>query len=572
MLVTKSNLEAVLKEIASTKVIACDLETTGLNPWQCGEQRDRIAGIAVSVNGEGRAFYLPLFHQRTENLDAFQSDIVKALEKPHVIINHNLKFDMNFLNKIGMNTTKPLWIDTQNGAYLLDECNTKALKPLADRYLSSDSSEESKRLMNNIHQSGFDGKGDIWKLPAADVVDYGEMDTKLAWGLWRYFCSTMPSGLQELWKELNELSKAAHTMEINGTPVGLEALEQVTEDARMQSIRLLIQIKNMYPMLDPDSPASIARVFKIPNAKKDTIDAEIANIPELKIVQKYRKLTKMLSTYLNPYKKDFICDDLRIRPTFNMLGTRSGRWSSNRPNLQQIPRKSDEQKVKNVFNTSGDSVFVEFDYSQAEIRLAAYYAQDSALIEAIRQGEDIHSYTAKQAFGDVTKEKRQFAKTINFAVVYGAGVDVVAQKLGTTKSKAQEFLNKYHQRFHYQKAIDAAKRYAEKKLAIRMWNGRLRHYSHPSESSHTAFNQLIQGGVGQMVNRVVVRLMNELPEAKMIMQVHDAVYFEMHRDQVEKLTPEIKRIMQDQPQFNVPFTVDCKVGTCMGEMKDYEVK
>jgi hypothetical protein len=163
-------------------------------------------------------------------------------------------------------------------------------------------------------------------------------------------------------------------------------------------------------------------------------------------------------------------------------------------------------------------------------------------------------------------------QTLNFAVLYGAGVEVVAKKLGTTIEKAQDFLDKYHKRFKYRDAIKEATKFARDKKAVRMWNGRIRHYSSKEEFPHTAFNQVIQGGVGQMMNRVVVRLDEELPEAEMIMQVHDAVYFEMDKDKVKDLVPEIKRIMQDQPQFNVPFTVDVKTGTCLGEMKEYEIK
>jgi DNA polymerase-1 len=571
MLVTKSTLEEVLKTIEDKDVISVDLETTGLNPWNCGK-KDDIAGIAVSVNGDGKGYYLPLNHVNSENLSEHLPDILKTLEKSPCIINHNLKFDMSFLYQAGMNTTDCLWIDTQNAAYLMDECSTKALKPVCDRYLSDESSYESQKLEEHIHQMGMTGKGDMWKLPAKDVAAYAIQDTQLAWKLWRYMNVHLPRPIQPLWTELNALAKAAHRMERRGVPTDMEKLVNLESEARKSSMKLYTEIVRNHRGLNPAKPQSIAKYIKAPDSKAETIDAKLEEFPELKLVREFRQWQKAITTYYEPYRLEYICNDKRIRPNFNIIGARSGRWSSNSPNLQNIPRNSERQKVKKLFNSEGDKVFVEVDYSQAEIRLAAHYAKDEALIEAIKRGEDIHSYTAKEAFGEVTKSTRQAAKTLNFAVLYGAGVSVVANKLGTTEKVAKDFLDKYHKRFHYQDAIKEATNFAKNKKAVRMWNGRIRHYSSPEEYPHTAFNQVIQGGVGQMMNRAVVRLDEELPEAGMIMQVHDAVYFEMDRNQVDVLVPEIKRILQYQPQFNVPMTVDVKIGTCLGEMKEYEIK
>lgn len=568
MLVTQDNFSQYLQIIEELEAAGVDLETTGFYCWEYSK-RDVIAGIGIyhpSVGG----FYFSLRHSNTNNINQDQINaLMIALQKIQEFRTHNGKFELNFLSMEGFKGN-PIIKDSQNALYLLDETKAKGLKISADALLGTDSSQEDKELDRELRQWGY-GKGDMWRLPGNVVAKYCIQDCKLAWDLCELLDSKFDSVIKGLWEELNSITSIAHRMERRGVPINLDVLNHQEAEARRMSSKLFLEIQDKTNRrLDPSKPQSIARFLHIANATYESLILVKKKNPIVNDILAFKEWSKIISTYYVPYRTEWICKDGNIRTNFNTIGARSGRWTSKDPNIQTWPRPSKTSeaysKFKRIIAAEPDMSLVEIDYSQAEIRLAAHYTQDKALIKAIWEGQDIHQFVANEA-----KIDRQTAKTINFATIYGAGARRLAEQLECSESVAKAFLTSYDKRFpNYKRLSRAAQTRATERGYIEMWNGRRRHYTGPDEQPHTAFNQLIQGGVGQMVNRTVVNLDKVIPDSGLIIQLHDALYFHLPTKDLPGIIPEIKKVMETQPQFSVPMTVDVKVGPSLGEMRKYE--
>lgn len=567
MLVTRDNLSSVLTLISRLPEAAIDVETTGFHPWSI-PKKDVLVGVSL-YQGTGSGFYFPFRHSNSDNLtDSEKKCVLEAMSEIKVVRNHNFKFDLNFMYCEGYRGEPEVW-DSQHGLYLMDETKSKALK-LSAKGMLGDSSDSEEEELNKLLMSWGYGKDEMWRLPAHLVAPYGIKDTVLAWDMVDLIKSKLSPTLISLWKELNRLTIVAHKMEVRGVPISMDKLERNNAEALKESSKLFLEIKTLSGgMCIPSSPKSIATFLRTPDAKYETLKPLEAKNPIIGKIVKYSEWSKGVNTYYTPYKRDWIASDNRIHANNNITGARSGRWSVKDPNMQQMPRYCETQKVKDIICADEDYSLVEIDYSQAEIRLAAHYTQDKTLIQAIKDGKDIHQFVADEA--NIT---RQHAKTINFATIYGAGALKVAEQLGVSETLARKFLGNYNARFPgYKLTSQQATKKATEQKFVTFWNGRRRHYDSPDEFPHTAFNQIIQGGVAQMVNRTVVALDRILPEESgMILQLHDAVYFHMPTSMVSNLVPEIKKIMETQPQFSVPMTVDVKVGKSLGSMKKYEVE
>ncbi len=564
MLVNSDNLSDVLTYIASLDKASVDLETTGLNPWKTVKKRDVICGLGL-YDGRGKSFYFPFSHSNSDNLDESKKiQVLDVVGRIPIEIGANYKFDLRFQYVHGSNG-EPYVIDVQNGLYLMDETKVKSLKVASSVFLGDDSAKEEAELEEKLKGWGYD-KGEMWRLPAHVVAPYCEKDCILAWDMNEFLNRTLSPKMKELWHELNLLTMAAFRMEKRGVPINLDTLRMLESEAAMKHSRLYLELqKDSNRQINPSSPASIAKYLGTTDAKYETLDLLRGKKPIIDKILTFKDYEKALNTYYRPYRTEWVCDDSKIRSNLNTIGARSGRWTSKDPNLQQMPRWSKEQRVKEMIEADEDYSLVEIDYSQAEIRLAAHYTQEESLIKSIWAGKDIHQFVADEAGID-----RQTAKTINFATIYGAGAQRLSEQLKCSVAKAKDFLAKYDNRFPgYKQTARHAAKVAEERGYVQYWNGRRRHYTSPDQAPHTAFNQIIQGGVAQMVNRAVVRIDRELPESRMILQLHDAVYFHIPTSIVDSIVPEIKARMEDQPQFSVPMTVDVKVGKNLGAMKKY---
>lgn len=337
-----------------------------------------------------------------------------------------------------------------------------------------------------------------------------------------------------------------------------------------------------------NSPTQIAKYLQLESADREHL--EQCSHPLAPIVLEYRAWQKVKTTYYEVFLMDRD-ENNRLHPDLFQIGTVTGRLSCRSPNFQALPRFKDDDdpfahiyKVRNVVVPPGpDYALVFSDLSQAEMRVAAHYAKEYTMIDIIKAGGDLHTQTALVMFGEKcidpktgkpSKEYRNFAKRLNFGIIYGMGARALAQNLNCSMEKAQELLAQYHERFPgFKKLYSNAEMKALTRGYIKMWTGRRRRFRGDKVElweCRKAMNNLIQGSVSEMMKHAMIRidelLMRETNNRSYIFnQVHDDLQMAIHRDDWH-LIPKIRDIMQDHPWCLVPIVTDTEFSlTSWGE-------
>jgi len=301
---------------------------------------------------------------------------------------------------------------------------------------------------------------------------------------------------------------------------------------------------------------------------------------------RHRELQKVKSTYISPLPGLADAQD-RIHTEFDQLGTATGRLSSSRPNMQNIPvRGTWGSKIRKGFIAEKGFQFVSFDYSQMELRLAAHIADDKRMKEFFKDGEDIHRMTAAEVFGvsadKVTKDMRFRAKALNFGVLYGMGAVGFAKSANIRREEAQGFIDNYFTRFPaIREYIETTENFARKNGYVETLLGRKRYIpemtsSHPglrAQAERMAINHPIQGTAADIIKMAMVAIptpppTGDLPKGdKLLLQIHDELLFEIEDDKIEETYPKIKDVMENIYSLSVPLQVDVSVGHSWGELK-----
>jgi DNA polymerase-1 len=536
--------------------LTVDIETTGLKFW-----KDAIIGVAVKFGEE--KWYFPFKHLNTDNLTEEQLKMLcNVLSEAKLLRNWNIKFDLLFLRRY-MKRVPPVE-DGMFGMYLFNENLPRSLKTASDNYLGTNSSQSSAELDKLLNTWGY-GKGEMWRLPAHYITSYACDDVELADRMIKFLRNKLTAEVQCCWEDMNELSNNVLNMEYEGVLIDKDLLVKYEAEANLACELIQRNLRARFPGLNPASPASITKQFRLKDSTYETL-LLYKQVEGVTDILQFRDWSKAANTYYAKYRREHLDVNSRLHTNFNITGTVNGRFSSKDPNLQAVPRKSSEQKVKDLFVAEPGTVFCEADYSQAEIRIGAHYTKEQVLIDTLCEGKDIH-----QAVADEVGIDRSTAKTVNFLTIYGGGAKVLAEKLGIGVAKAGQILDKFHKTYpKFRLVSKAAETVASTRGHVCMWNGRRRHYDQLNSEPHTAFNSLIQGGVGQMVIRAMNRIAREVPEFKMRLQVHDSIagYVEkrIHKDVIHA----VKEIMEDQPEFCLPMKADFKVGNSWGTTEDFK--
>ena len=334
---------------------------------------------------------------------------------------------------------------------------------------------------------------------------------------------------------------------------------------------------------------------KTAGGAKSTKESELEKLREVHpIIEKileYRELQKLLSTYIDAIPKS-VAEDGRLHATFLQAGAATGRMASHDPNLQNIPIKSAlGQQIRHAFIAEKGNSLVAIDYSQIELRIAAFLSGDEKLIEIFKRGEDVHTAVAAQVFKvsekDVTKEMRRQAKVINFGILYGMGVNALRANLGTDRATAQNFYNEYFSNFSgLASYLDKVKADTERIGYTETFFGRRRYFAGIKSklpfiramAERMAINAPIQGTEADIVKIAMVQISkyifdNELgDEVKLLLQVHDELVFEIKTESVKKVVPELQKIMEDVIDPKEISGIVCKaessVGNNWGSMED----
>ncbi|MEX0617116.1 MAG: DNA polymerase I [Candidatus Woykebacteria bacterium] len=398
----------------------------------------------------------------------------------------------------------------------------------------------------------------------------------------------------------DELDKVLRKMEETGVLMDRAKLEDLSNEVNGELSKLEKEIyKKVGHEFNLNSPKQLSGVLYdelnlIPERStrikthKSTDEATLSTLigahPAIELIMKYRELFKLKSTYIDALPAQ-IGSDGRIHTTYHADTTRTGRLSSKNPNLQNIPARGDwGEKVRSAFIAPKGSILLSADYNQIEIRVMAHISGDKELKRIFEQGEDIHTEAAVAVLGkkpeEVTREDRRIAKIINFGIMYGISPFGLAQQLKIHPSEAKEIIERYFARFPAVEAwAGSILRVAYEKGYVETLGGFKRYVLELRSSNQTvrkageriAVNSPIQGTAADIIKTAMVEISNKLrvtnSKTKMILQVHDELVFEVPENELKKIAPIVKEIMENSFPLSVPLVVEVKVGKNWGSMK-----
>ena len=403
--------------------------------------------------------------------------------------------------------------------------------------------------------------------------------------------------MDKLYSEMEEpLMRVLAKMERDGVKVDLAQIEDFADSLRRETAALEAEIRELAdePSLNISSPKQVGDVLfdklKLdPKAKKSgrgsyttdeaTLTAIIDKHPVVGKILEYRAVKKLLSTYIEPFPSYVSSIDGRVHTTFNQALTATGRLSSSAPNLQNIPVRTERgREIRKAFVPgTADGVIVSADYSQIELRIMAHLSQDKHLVEAFRNGIDIHSATAEKIFGvaheEVTPDQRRVAKTANFGIMYGISSFGLAQRLGISRTEAKKLIDDYFAAFPAIRAfIDDTVAAARENGYVETLFGRRRYLPDINSKNATvralaernAVNAPIQGTAADIIKMAMINVDRKLTEAslksKMVLQIHDELLFDVPEGETRTLMKVVKDCMENVMELSVPLTVECNYG------------
>jgi DNA polymerase I len=560
----------------STDRVAIDTEGTGLNVY---DGRDYGHGVSVAFEYKGRlvAHYMPFLHHYGPNLDRRYRDMLKeviefrvAQQLPFTF--HNAKYDLTVLEKMfNIDLSGMRFYDTLLMAHFTREEQpfNKGLDSLGKFYIGDPGKKVSPEFKKFTEKIG-------WKyVPSEGMYEYAAWDSHLTYRVEKHLRTAWDTeGLDTYWfdrkvKTIHVLRK----MESRGVLVDQDLCNQQIKIANSEmedAVELL--------GLNPGSPKQLKELLldKMglpivkttpkggPSFDREAMELydqilELRSDTTAELVKMYRGWQKSKSASFESYLK-LLSPDGRVRPHYKLHGTKTGRLSCEKPNLQQIPKISSQPwnaKTKRSFIEVPGWTLYEADYSQLELRLATAYAQEPSLMEIFNEGRDIFTEMAL-----LLGMERQAVKTMVYSIQYGAGLKRLMHVFGWTEGKASDQRENYRQTFPKIHGASAmAQQQARTKGYVRMWTGRCRHFEDRRTQSHKGFNAAIQGGAADIVEGTMHRLFDELDNdesARMLLQVHDSVVFAIRDDLVDVTIPRIQSIMEDveHGKFGVKFAVD----------------
>jgi len=588
---TADSLDEVMGVLSQLESFAIDTETTGTDPRQAA-----LVGISLSAE-PGKAWYLPVGHLSGDQLPL--SHVVAALkpllEDPKVIkIAHNGKYDMAVLLKYGVRVEN-LGFDTMIAAYLLGE-KALGLKPLAFSKLGIEMTPIDNLIGTRAKQISM-----AW-VDIPRVAQYAGADADMTNRLSELLEAELrDQGLWELFTTVEmPLLPVLLRMETNGVALDTSRLRDMSWSMGEKAARLESEIYNCVGhRFNVNSTQQLGAVLydelKLPPTKKTksgySTDASVLEglkgaHPVIELLLEYRQLMKLKSTYIDALPALTDPDTGRVHTSFNQTGTTTGRLSSSDPNLQNIPVRTEEgRQVRRAFIAEKESsLLLAADYSQIDLRVLAHLSQDPRLLSAFAQDEDIHATTASQVFGvplsAVTPDMRRVAKTVNFGVIYGMSEYGLEQATELSRQEAAQFIQAYFEKYSGVKDyLASTKRDAGEKGYVQTLLGRRRYIPEINSSNaqvrmaaeRMAINMPVQGTSADIIKVAMIDLQREMDrkglEAKMVLQVHDELLFELPQEEVEALRQLVLQIMPNALELSVPLKIDVKTGRSWDEME-----
>ncbi|KQM86190.1 DNA polymerase I [Sphingomonas sp. Leaf23] len=600
--VTQEALDRWVAEARAQGWVAIDTETTGLDAT-----RAELVGVSMAL-APNRACYIPIGHGGTdmfaEKPEQLPRDAVLATLKPLfedesvLKIGHNLKYDMIVLARAGLAVAP--YDDTIVMSFALDAgLHGHGMDELAATHLQHSCIAYKDVVGTGKKQVGF-GEIDL-----KTATRYAAEDADVTLRLWRRFKPRLPYEQATKVYEMVDrpLVRVIADMEQAGIKVDAGVLAKLSEDFSTRIAALETEIHELAgTKFTIGSPKQLGDVLfvtmGIKGGRKGKSGVYSTDVNELERIAAdkdspgaviaakvldWRQLSKLKSTYTDALQAQINPATGRVHTSYSLTGAQTGRLSSTDPNLQNIPIRTEVgRQIRDAFVAEPGNVILAADYSQIELRLAAHIADVPQLREAFERGDDIHSITAQELFGEVNRDTRGRAKTINFAILYGISRWGLAGRLDVSADEAQAMIDRYFDRF------PGINRYiAETTQSVRTTGftttlfGRKTHFpriqskvQHERQGAErAAINAPIQGTSADIIKRAMARMGPALAEAglgevRMLLQVHDELVFELPEGLVEAATPVIRRVMETaaEPvvQLTVPLGVEIGTGKSWG--------
>ncbi|MFZ2196922.1 MAG: DNA polymerase I, partial [Thermodesulfovibrionales bacterium] len=567
--------------------IAIDTEATGRNPLT-----DSLVGISI-CNRKDKAFYIPVAHSPSLVRTGEQigvKDTIRTLspvlqDAGITKIGHNLKYDLMLLEQNGVSVSGKLF-DTMIAAYLLNPNKANhSLDEVAFEYLS-----RKKKSFAEIVKK----RASFAEVPLDEATSYAAEDAALSYELKDLLFNKLEAnGLSKIYFDMEmPLIEVLLDMEKSGIKIDPALLNSLS---REMSIEIDSIQKRVFFLAGEEfninSPKQLSTVLfhslgLSPSKKTKTgfstgmeVLEELAAVHELpREVLNYRSLTKLKSTYLDTLPSLINQQTGRLHTSFNQTVTATGRLSSSEPNLQNIPVRGEwGTRIREAFITEPGNLLLSADYSQVELRILAHLSADKGLIDAFNMDIDVHTRTASELYGvsldKVTSEMRRTAKTVNFGVIYGISSFGLSEALNIDRRDAEKYIRQYFDRHpgvrEYIKNILAG---AKEKGYVKTLFGRKRPV--PELNSHNkniqqqgerlAVNSPIQGTAADIIKMAMIHirenLQNQKLNAKMILQVHDELLFEVPEPELKTVLEIVKNNMEKVVMLSVPIKVDIGYG------------
>ena len=586
-----SELDAWLERLQKAQIFAFDTGTTSIDAQQA-----QLVGMSFSIK-PGEAAYLPLAHsymgvpQQLPVQEALER-MRPLLENPDIIkVCQNGKYDINVLYHHGINLQGVLH-DSMLASYVLNSTVTRHnMDDLAQHYLNRTTIPFESIAGKGAKQLTFD------QLDLAMAAPYAAEDADITLQL--------HSALQERLDEIPSLAGVYRDIEMPLMPVlariertgalvdanllgrqsqelgdKLTAIEREVFEIAGQPFNLASPKQLGEILYDKLGLPVLAKTAKGQPSTAEAVLQQLADdgheLPVL--LMEYRSLSKLKSTYTDRLPEQVNPRTGRIHTSYHQAVTATGRLSSSDPNLQNIPvRTAEGRRIRQAFIAPPEHVLVSADYAQIELRIMAHLAQDSGLLEAFRNDRDVHKATAAEVFGvpldEVSSDQRRNAKAINFGLIYGMSAHGLAKQIGTDRVQAQAYIDRYFVR--YPGVLDYMERtrkqaaelgYVETLFGRRLYLPEIK-AKNPMirrAAERTAINAPMQGSAADIIKRAMIEidawLLGSGLRAQVVMQVHDELVLEVHRDDVEKLKEGLIPRMSAAAELDVPLLVEAGVG------------
>jgi DNA polymerase-1 len=594
---TTEKLASLVEALKRAALISFDTETTSTEAMQAD-----LVGISLATEA-GRGWYIPVGHLGALNLPLDQ--VLAALAEPLTDLKikkiaHNVKYDYLVLRRHGL-TVAPLSFDTMIAEWLIDPASRHlGLKNLALARLNEE--------MTHIEELIGKGKNQLTMAQVAvePAARYAAADAETCLRLMPQLEAELQSaGLDRLMDEIEmPLVTVLAEMELAGVRLDLdffqllsqelavrlaeiekEVFAQVGQPFNLNSTQQLSDVLfTQLKLTPPDRGRKTASGHY--STAADVLDEMRGQHPVLDLILEQRELAKLKSTYVEALPAAVDATTGRVHTSYSQTGAVTGRLSSNNPNLQNIPTRTETgRRVRYGFIAEAGNVLLSVDYSQVELRIVAHMAGDQAMLEAFRLGQDIHATTAAAIYGvplaEVTKEMRRHAKAINFGLIYGMSAFGLTRSTELTLAESEKFVGMYFQRFPgVKKYLDGVRRLATEQGYVTTLLGRRRYFPAlmgslnqqlRNREEREAINAPIQGTAADIMKIAMLKIPGALRAAglrgQMLLQVHDEIVLECPLEELEKTTQVVQATMEAAYPLSIPLSTEARSGKSWGEMK-----